>query len=49
LLGEKVYSSPITDYRSSSFIININGISDGMYIMKIMTENGVIEKKFIKE
>ncbi len=48
MLGEKVSTLPLTDYRSP-ITINIAALPSGMYFVKIKSENGVAVKKFIKE
>lgn len=48
MLGEKVYCSPITDYRSP-FTVNVSSFPVGMYFVEIFTKKGREVKKFIKE
>jgi hypothetical protein len=48
MLGEKVYSTPITDNRSP-ITINITAFPTGMYFAEIKSEKGVTVKKVIKE
>lgn len=55
LLGEKIYSSPvtdnlslITDYRSP-ITIDVSSFPSGVYVVKVKTEKGVWVKKFVKE
>jgi hypothetical protein len=48
MLGERVYSAPLTDNRSP-IIINISAIPPGMYFLQIKTQSGVGVRKFIKE
>jgi hypothetical protein len=47
-LGEKVYTSPITDNRSP-ITVNIAALPTGMYFAEIGTAKGKVEKKFVKE
>ena len=47
-LGEKVYTSPITDYRSP-ITINISALPSGMYFAEIKTEKGATVRKFVKQ
>ncbi len=47
-LGEKVYTLPLTDYRSP-ITINITALHSGMYFAEIRTSKGVEVRKFIKE
>lgn len=35
--------------KQESNTINISALSEGMYIMKIHTENGVVTKKLVKK
>ena len=48
LLGEKIYSAPITDNRSP-ITINIAAFSKGMYFLEVENKNGFAVKKFEKE
>jgi endo-1,4-beta-D-glucanase Y len=48
LLGEKIYTSPITDNRSA-ITINISDIPSGVNVVEVKTEKGVEVKRFIKE
>jgi hypothetical protein len=48
LLGEKIYSVPITDNRSP-ITINIAAFSKGMYFLEVENKNGFAVKKFEKE
>jgi hypothetical protein len=48
LLGERIYSSPITDNRSQ-VTINIADFSRGVYVLEIKTEKEVMMKKFVKD
>ncbi|MGD0711241.1 MAG: T9SS type A sorting domain-containing protein [Bacteroidales bacterium] len=48
MLGERIYTSPFTDYRSP-FTIDVSFFPSGMYFIEIKTQNGVEEKKFVKE
>jgi hypothetical protein len=48
MLGERIYSTLITDYESL-ITINISAIPTGMYFVEIKSENGVVIKKFVKE
>ncbi len=48
MLGETVYTSPITNYQSP-IIINIVNFPSGVYIVKVMTEKGIEVKRFVKE
>ena len=47
LLGEKIYTSPLSGYRSP-IAINIKDIPRGVYIVKVRTYRGIIVDKFIK-
>ncbi|MGD0709643.1 MAG: SBBP repeat-containing protein [Bacteroidales bacterium] len=48
VLGEKVYSSPVTD-NYSPFTINIADRPSGVYVVEVKTEKGVVVSRFIKE
>jgi len=48
LLGEKVFTSPFTDYRSPT-TINVANLPNGMYVVEVKTEKGVGMRKFVKE
>jgi len=48
LLGEKIYSTLITDNRSA-ISINIATFANGVYFLKVENEKGVAVKKFVKE
>lgn len=48
LFGEKVYTSPFTDYRTP-LTINVANFPCGVYVVRIETGNEVIVRKFIKE
>jgi uncharacterized repeat protein (TIGR03803 family) len=48
LLGERIYSLLITDNRSP-ITINIADLPSGVYLLKAITENGAVIKRFIKE
>jgi hypothetical protein len=48
LLGEKIYSAPITDKRSP-ITINIAAFAKGLYFLKVENENSVAVKTFEKE
>jgi hypothetical protein len=47
-LGEKVYTSPITDYRSP-ITVNIAALPTGMYFAEIKSQKEITVRKFIKE
>jgi len=48
LLGEQIYTSPITVHRLP-FTINIADLQSGVYLVKLITINGTEVKKFVKE
>jgi hypothetical protein len=48
MLGEKVYTSPITDNRSP-ITVNIASLPSGMYFAEIKTEKGATVRKFVKQ
>jgi hypothetical protein len=48
LLGEKIYSTPITDDHSP-ITINIADIPCGVYVVEARTDKGIEVKKFVKE
>jgi phosphatidylserine/phosphatidylglycerophosphate/cardiolipin synthase-like enzyme len=48
LLGEKIFSTPITDNRSP-ITINVSAFPSGVYMVEVKTEKGVAVSKFIKE
>ena len=48
LLGEKVYTLPITDNRSP-ITINVDDFPNGVYVVEVRTENGVEVRKIVKE
>jgi len=48
LLGEKIYSTPITDNRPPR-TINVAAFAKGLYFLEVENENGVAVKKFEKE
>jgi YVTN family beta-propeller protein len=48
LLGEKIYTSPITDNRAP-ITINVADFPNGVYVVKVRTEKGMEVSKFIKE
>jgi len=55
VLGEKILIVQLQSRRSSNSAavyettMDISGLSEGMYYMKVQTENGTIAQKFIKE
>ena len=48
LLGDRIYSFPITDNRSP-ITINIADFPNGVYMVKVKTEKGMEVSKFVKE
>jgi hypothetical protein len=48
ILGEKIYSLPLTDNRSP-ITINCSSFAKGVYFIKATTSEGAVVKKFIKE
>jgi hypothetical protein len=48
ILGEKIYSLPITDNRSP-ITINCSSFAKGVYFITLTTVNGKVIKKFVKE
>jgi hypothetical protein len=48
MLGERVYTSPITDNRSP-ITVNVADFPRGVYMVEVRTEKGVAVSKFIKE
>lgn len=48
MLGDRIYSSPITD-NQSPFIINIADFPKGVYVVEVKTESGIGVEKFVKQ
>ena len=40
LIGKKVFESPVTETKNQNFKFRLNNCSSGIYIMKIIPENG---------
>jgi len=57
LLGEMIYSLPITDNRSPAsqakrgepITVNIANYSSGVYMLEVKTANGISVQKIVKE
>jgi hypothetical protein len=48
ILGKEVYTETLNDVQQNkSFAININGISNGLYIMQLSNTKGIVSKRIV--
>ena len=47
--GKTVYTSQLQNVLESSTKIPVSSLANGVYLIKVTTDSGMISKKFIKE